>query len=216
VRDFALGQRGPDQLRLQASQTAIKYDALDAGLTRMWLNGEWREILLIGFELHGEQLRKLPPRVLRMMESAIVAIHDGDGVEGERLIRRALEIEPDNPALLNNLGKAFEVQGRLDEAEELAHQIYERFPDYVFGRTNLAMFLISNGELDEAEELLKPLFRHKRMHFTEFAAFVAAQIELELERRNRRAARSWLEMWEKADPDNPNLERFRSRVTSVR
>jgi tetratricopeptide (TPR) repeat protein len=216
LRDFALSQHGPDQLRIQASQTAVKFGVLDPGLNRMWINGEWNDILLMGWEIHGEPLVKIHPRVRRLVESAIAAIHQGDGVEGERLIRQALEIEPDSPMILNNLGKAYEIQGRLDEAEELAHQIHDRYPDYLFGRTNLAMFLIANGELDEAEELLNPLFQRKRMHFTEYAAIAAAEIELALARRNRKAARSWFEMWEQVDPDNPNLERFRSRVTSVR
>jgi Flp pilus assembly protein TadD len=216
LREFALGQHGPDQMRLQASQTAVKSGALDAGLNRLWLKGEWQEMLLMGFELHGEPLVKFSPQVRRIVDSAHIAFDEGAGVEGERLIRKALEIEPDNPSLLNNLGKAYELQGRDDEALELAYEIHQRFPDYLFGRVNLAMMMILEDKLDEAEELLKPLFKRRQMHFSEYGAFIAAQIELALARRNRKAARSWFEMWEQVDPDNPNLERFRSRVTSVR
>jgi Flp pilus assembly protein TadD len=216
LRDFALGQRGPDQMRLQASQTAVKHGALDAGLNRLWLDGEWREILLMGFEISGEPKVEMSPRVKRIVGRALDAIHNGDGVEGERLIRQALEIEPDNPTLFNNLTKAYELQGRQQEAEELVYETHRRFPDYLFGRTNLAMLLIADGDPETAEELLKPLFLRREMHYSEFAAFAAAQIELALAERNRKRARSWFELWEQVNPDNPNLELFRSRVTSVR
>ncbi|MCI0390737.1 MAG: hypothetical protein MOB07_18475 [Acidobacteria bacterium] len=43
-----------------------------------------------------------------------------------------------------------------------------------------------------------------------------AQIEIAMARKNPQAARSWIQMWESADPDNPNLEILRSRVERPR
>jgi len=215
LRDFVLSQHGPDALRIQASEPVVKAGLLPGGMTRFWVSGEWQEVLLMGVEIHGEPVGKMSPKTERLLRPALEALHAGNGVKGETLLKQALEIEPNNPALLNNLGKAYELQGRQREAEELAYQIHERFPDYLFGRTNLAMVLILKGELDRADELLKPLFSRQRMHFGEYGAFAAAQVELALARGNRKAARSWFEMWEQVDPDDPNLEHFRRRIGSV-
>jgi tetratricopeptide (TPR) repeat protein len=216
LRDFALGQHGPDALRMQAAQPLLEAGLMTGGMTRFWLKGEWQDLLLLGIELHGEPLLKLPRQAERLLHQALDALRDGDGVKAEALVRQALELAPDVPALYNNLAKAYEAQGRRAEAEETIRQIHERFPDYLFGRANLAQLLTRDGHLDAAEELLKPLFARRRMHFSEFAVFAVAQIELALARRERRAARSWFEMWEEADPDNPLLDHFRARVSRAK
>src|SRR5207244_3039760 len=58
LRDFALGARGPDALRFEAAQVATEARLIAPGRTRMWLEGEWRELLLLGYEIHGEVLRR--------------------------------------------------------------------------------------------------------------------------------------------------------------
>jgi ATP/maltotriose-dependent transcriptional regulator MalT len=82
----------------------------------------------------------------------------------------------------------------------------------VFARTSLAQLCVSRGELDEAKALLDPLFSRRRFHISEFAAFCTAQIELLLAQDNLDAARSWLDMWATADPDNPALDQWRRRL----
>ncbi|MGH9840581.1 MAG: tetratricopeptide repeat protein [Blastocatellia bacterium] len=214
--DFALSQHGPDALRFQAAQTAVKSGSLEVGVHRFWVNGEWTEMHMFGFEITPEAVVEINPKVKPLVGKALEAIKQRhDGVEAEKLMKQALAIEPDNPMFLNNLAKAYSLQGRSEEANALIHQIHARFPDYLFGRISVASLKILNGELDAAEELLKPLYSRKQMHYSEYAAFVSAQIELALARRNRKSARSWFEMWERIDPDNPNLERFRARVTST-
>jgi hypothetical protein len=57
--DFALGQRGPDAMRNRAAQAASEAGLLPAGPVRLWLDGKWREVLLMGFLLHGERLSEV-------------------------------------------------------------------------------------------------------------------------------------------------------------
>ena len=68
------------------------------------------------------------------------------------------------------------------------------------------------GDLENAHDLLDGLMQRERLHYSEYDALCMAQIELSLEEKNKEAARSWFEMWEQVDPDNPKLERYRLRV----
>src|SRR5437868_5900770 len=46
LRDFALGQRGSDELRAQAAQVVSEAGLFEDHTARLWLGGEWREMLL--------------------------------------------------------------------------------------------------------------------------------------------------------------------------
>ncbi|MGH9938008.1 MAG: tetratricopeptide repeat protein [Blastocatellia bacterium] len=142
----------------------------------------------------------------------MVLLRAGKGAESEELLKQALEIEPNDPALLNNLGQAYVLQGQEQKAEELAYEIHERFPDYLFGRTNLANILIEKGEVERAKEMIAPLFLRKRLHFGEFGAICAAQIQLSLAEGNREAAESWLDMMKQVIPDDPNIPALEMRI----
>jgi len=218
LRDFALGQRGSDQMRLQAAQSAAQADLLPNGAAvRLWMKGEWQEIMLLGFEIFTEpEGERLSPRAERLVAEAMEEIKYGDAAKGERLIKQAIEMKPDHPTLLNNLAAAYGRQGKIEEVRKLIAEIRQKFPDYFFGITNEAMELARDGKPDEAEEQVKPLLSRKRLHITEYAALCGAQIEIALARKNREAAQSWIQMWESADPDNPNLEIMRSRLERPR
>jgi len=140
---------------------------------------------------------------------AMQALRDGDFIEAERLLKQALEIEPDQPDLLNNLAAAYDRQGRTVESRALLRQIHEQHPDYLFARMGLARLHVQNGQLAEARALLEPLWTKKRWHFSEYASFCGAQIELLLAEGNREAALSWLDMWADVNPDHPDLHRYR-------
>lgn len=214
LRDFALSQRGPDEQRLEASRAAQEAGVFPSGLVRVWMQGEWREVLLLSFEVTGEPERKHGPEVDELASEAHEALHAGEGERAETLLRRALELEPDKPDLLNNLAAAYVLQDRIEESKQLIRQIHDRFPDYFFGRIGAARLAIEAGQLDEALALLRPLLGQKKFHTSEFTALAQAEIELLLARGEREGARSWLKMWEDTVPDHPQLSVWRSRVNS--
>jgi tetratricopeptide (TPR) repeat protein len=219
LRDFALGQQGSDQMRMEAAQAATQADLLPSGETvLMWIKGEWTEIMMLGFEISYEPdtEQRLPPKAERLLIEAMEEIRHGDAAKGEQLIKQAIEIAPNRPSLLNNLAVAYGRQDKIEESRNLIAEIRQKFPDYFFGIANEAANLARDGKPDEAEEMIKPLLQHKRLHITEFAAICVAQIEIALARKNRESAKSWIQMWESADPDNPNLEVMRSRVEKPR
>jgi hypothetical protein len=60
--------------------------------------------------------------------------------------------------------------------------------------------------------LLEPLLKIRRLHFTEFAALCAAEVQVALAEGNQEAARGWLGLWERGYPDHPQLPILRDRV----
>jgi tetratricopeptide (TPR) repeat protein len=216
LRDFALSQRGPDALRIQAAQAALAAGLLPSRRVTLWSAGEWRESALMNYTLHDEAVVPHRPQVERVLKRAIHLLHQSNPAEAEGLLKQALEIEPDSPDVLNNLAVAYGALGRKKEAEALIHQIIERYPDYVFARVSLARTFILRRQIAQARELLEPLMERERFHVSEFAHFCAAQAELHLADRNQDAARTWLDMWANVDPDNPAIAELRSRVDRPR
>ncbi|MBV9848865.1 MAG: tetratricopeptide repeat protein [Armatimonadetes bacterium] len=215
LRDFAFSQRGPDSQRMEAAQAALSGGLLAPGPTRLWMRGEWQELILMGYELHDEPLVSHPPQVEAWITEALDLMRRGAADRAESLFLRAREAEPDAPDILNNLAGVYSQQGRTVEAEALMRQAHERHPDYTFAATNLASICARTGRIEEARALLEPVLTRPRLHFNEFASLCMAQIELSLAENNQEAARSWLEMWEGADADHPHLEQFRRRINGL-
>lgn len=212
LRDFALGQRGPDAQRFEAAQVAAEAGLLPRDNVRFWGDGAWGEVMLMAFEVHEEPSNKHSPPVQALALQAWEALHQDEETRAERLLKEALELEPDSPDLLNNLAQAYQGQGRQAEAEALIRQVHERFPDYFFGRITVSQLLAREGKLDEARQLLMPLLQRQRLHSSEFRALCHAHISIALEAGNRRDAENWLALWERAEPDYPMLEADRQRV----
>lgn len=212
LRDFVMSRRGPDELRLEAAQAAVRGGVLASAPVPMWVDGERREVMAVGFEISSEPVRHHSPQVEDWLREAALALREHNPRHAERLLRQALEVEPEAPDILNNLAAAFEQQGHADAGHKLVRWIYERHPDYLFARISMAQLFIREGKLDEGEALLKPLLEERRFHFSEFSALCQAHIELLLARGNPDGARSWLEMWAAADPDHPAIERVRRRL----
>lgn len=214
LKDFALSQHGPDQLRHKAAQIVNEAGLLPSGLVRLWMQGKWRKILLLGFEIYGEPDEKHAPRVQQWAQEAMLALYKEDWSQAERLLDQALAVEPDTPDLLNNRAMAYKLQGRDEEAETILQQIHERNPDYLFARVGLAQRHVERGEFEEAHELLEPLLHRKRLHFSEFDGMCGAFVQLTLAEGNRDVARSWFDIWESVDPENPKLDIFRLQVNN--
>ncbi len=216
ARDFALSQRGPDELRMLALQLAEEAGLLPPGPHRVWAEGAWREVALQRFELHGEPVPQThAPGVDELLTTGIHALHANDPEKAERVLRQALAIDPSDPVVLNNLAVACAQLGRDDESETLSLLLHQQHPDYLFGRTALASLAAERGELERARQLLEPLLKRTRMHFGEFAALCTAQLHLALAEGNRDHAEQVLAMWRQAIPDHPALAMFEERVRAL-
>jgi tetratricopeptide (TPR) repeat protein len=212
LRDFALGQRGPDELRMEAAATASEVDLIPAGPIRMWMRGEWTELLMLGFEVHKDSEGGHSPEVEEAAVEAMDALHEGDASRAEQLFRQALDREPEARDLQLNLAETYRIQGRVDEVDEMVRRLFERHPDYFFARTYLAHMYTRRGEYDRAREMLQPLLSRKRLHLTELNALCCAEFDWALAQGHRDGARTWLDMLARVDPGNRNLPALRAKL----
>jgi Tfp pilus assembly protein PilF len=216
ARNFALGQRGPDRLRVQAAALADQARLLPEGPLPLWLEGAWRNGSHHRFEVHTDPVeRTYAPGVFELLAEGVAALREGDGARAESALRRAWAIDPDDPTVMNNLALACAQQGRSDESEALTVRVHQRHPDYLFGRTALAGLAAERGDLDRARQLLEPLLGRPRLHVTEFAALCMAELNLHLAEGNRAQAEHWLKMWRETVPQHPSLRLFESRVARL-
>jgi tetratricopeptide (TPR) repeat protein len=213
LKNFVLSQHGPDALRHQALQTVSTAGLLSEGPVRMWLKGDWQEIFSMNFEIYEEPVEKgYPEEMEPLLTEAMDALYEERLPEAERLFKEALEIVPNDPSLLNNLGLVYDKQGRKKEVEAIIRQVHQENPDYFFGIIGVANLHIRKGETDQAEELLKPLLTQKRLHYSEFAAMCMAHIQLYLKRGLPEGAETWVKMWSDVDPDHPNLVYWKQQL----
>jgi tetratricopeptide (TPR) repeat protein len=214
LKSFVLGPYGPDAMRLEAANSLSQQGVLPGGQTKMYMQGEWQEMMLIGFQIgdESEDMEDFSCQVEKLAEEATLALYDNDWQRAEQLLEKALAVRPDSPSLLNNMAAVYQMQGRKEAALDLVRTIHEQHPGYLFARISMAELAIQDGDLDRAHELLDPLLRRKMLHFSEFSRLCSGLIDLSLAEGNRDAARSWFDMWESADPDSPGLETYRLRV----
>jgi tetratricopeptide (TPR) repeat protein len=214
AQDFALSQYGPDHLRIDAANLAVKSGFMAEGRVRLWIRGNWKDVLLMGWELHDEMAGTHTSQVEKLLRDSFEAMRGGDGARSEKLLKKALEIEPDAKDVLNNLASTYALQGRQAEASTLLNEIAERFPDYFFSKVNMAQRYLMQGRLEDAEQILTSLSANKRLHYSEFAALAQAQVELHLKKHESEGAREWYDMWNDVYPDHPALPYYHEMFES--
>lgn len=202
----------------RASQIASEAGILPrgtGGTVRMWIDEEWRDILLFNFQVDDEPAG-VPhgAAVEELIGAAIEAMQATDAARAETLLRQAEALEPDAPDIQNNLAAVLEMLGRTEEAKELTVRLFAAHPDYLFGRVAMANMAIRDQRLQEAQDLLDPLLSRTRFHYQEFALLCTAQLSLYLQQQNYTAIQSWVQMWEALDPKNPKLQQWQ-RIASM-
>ncbi len=212
LRDFALSQRGPDNLRTQASEPASDAGLIPSGPVRMWIQGEWREILVLGFQIHWEPDELVSADIQDLGRQGLDAMEERDFARAEQFFRQALVLQPEDRSMQFNLASACFHQDQKAEADEIVRRLHERHPDYLFARTYLAQKYTREGDYDKAREILKPLLSRKRLHITELSALCGAEFEWALAQGHRDGARHWLDMLARCRPDDPNVRFMRMRL----
>jgi hypothetical protein len=211
LREFALGENGTDQERMEAAQRASEIGLLPRGKpVSMVVKGKRSDLLMFGYEITGEAVpNKLSSQAKKAMQATADALNQADFVKAETLAREVVALAPDDPSPQNHLIAALQGQNRDQEAQVLIRQLAERHPDYLFGRVAMARLCVQEGNLDEANRWLEPLLSRERFHFSEFGALCVAQIELMIAEQKFDGARSWLQIWEQVVPKDARQNHFR-------
>ncbi|MEO7718909.1 MAG: tetratricopeptide repeat protein [Capsulimonas sp.] len=214
VKDFALGKRGSDALRMEALSIVRELDPGSAGPVKFWVRGEQKEIEHFGYEITDEPApATISPEAHDLLEQGTGALREGRMEEAEQTLRRALELAPENHSIRNNLASALMAQGRSEEGREMLEEIFRRDPNYFFGRCNLAAMYAREGDVARARDLIEPLLPQRKLHVTELVALCGAQLEIAFQEDDLTGAAKLLDMVEQVSPGHPMLK-HRDRLFS--
>lgn len=215
LREFGLGEKGTDALRLQALSKALALSGGDLAVLPVWPKGPDEQTRLRIVEIYFEAEPTFSLDAQALYEEAFELLNALDGLRAEPLLKQALALAPNSPQLLNNLAMAYQLQDRSKEAQALVREIREKYPDYLFGRTNLANQLIHRKKYEEAFDLLRPLDEQHRLHFSEAAALYNLWILFLSTRGDLASARLWLEIFERVAPTDIHIADWHERLAKT-
>ena len=171
-------------------------------------------MFIMGFEITDEPelVEGISEEIQQIHEEATNLILDDKYEEAEEMLKEVVAAAPSFHSAYNQLALVYELQGRQQEARALVEETHARFPDYLFARVALARMLTREKRLEEARGLLKPVLLLTKLHISEFRALVRAEMDLALADSQAEEARTWLEMWQQVEEDNPELLQWRMRI----
>jgi tetratricopeptide (TPR) repeat protein len=212
MKEFALGESGSDKLRTDAATFLSTNGHLPPGAHRMWIQGKWTEILLMDWEITDRPTADFKlPATRKLLGQALEALQIQDGKRAQTLLEQALKLE-ESPSLFNNMALSLEMQGQHQAARAIMDRLQTRFPDYFFGICSNARVAIQQKNFDEARTLLNNLAQRKKLHVAEYNALCETEIQFAIATGNLDSARTWLQMWERVDPENPRLAPYRLKL----
>ena len=214
VRTFALGQAGTNEERLKAAHLLAERGHLPTDEpVRLWMDGEWRELLLRKFEITDEPYLPYSEEVLELLVQAGEVYQGEDWDEAERIYRHILELEPNCCPAYQNLAVIASMRGDVDTMRAYVEKSLEIDPDYVMGRCSLAGIHLQEGRIDLAEELVKPLMERTQFAPFEMRAYQLLQARIHILRDNLEAAASILAVLQDLYPDDPAVNGLDERLS---
>lgn len=215
LKDFAMGQRGPDASRAATISFLRERNFLGDEPLRFWSKGAWTEVMSHSAEIYYEQVPHPNSRVTDLINDGIAALQARDLDAAEVAFRKCIKMDPDYPSARNNLAATLFLRKNKTasaEGEQIVHDLFERFPDYPFARIALAQLAIEDGQIEKAQEIIAPLASRRRWHVSEALAHGTVMLELALAREDFPAAESCLEMMRQLDGDDSRIEELHRKI----
>ncbi len=223
IKDFAFGQKGSDRIRNKAS-LALSISKANPKSGRMWIKGEWIDVNFMGFKITGEpvydKIYPMKPQATELLAEGIEAIFANKIELAEQYYKKALEIEPEHPVLLNNLLMIKEKKGEKFDMKKEAEELHNRFPEYLFPAVTVGRLELRDGNVEKAKEIADKLQEDRdEWHIHEFKFWSNLQIEICVEQKLFEGARSWLnqmrqteESFDYEDIDEAEYEEIERRI----
>lgn len=215
LHNFALSNRGPDSMRLDALQALKEKKKITNGPVRFFSKGKWTEIKMWVPKITYEAV-DVRPWESELSQNAVTAMHSGDFDTAESIWDEVLERYPENPTATFNRASVWQARDGEEggrRAKETIRDLHGKEPDYLFARVAVANFAMADGNLEEAEQLLKPLMNLEQLHVTEATAIFAAQAQMALKREDLESAESQLQMLEELNgPNHQTTQQIRELV----
>jgi len=215
LKDFALSNRGPDQLRYNALTTLRDYEIIDIGPHRFFSRGEWTQIKLLAAEITGEAF-KTEPWKAEPMERGYWAMQQGDFDGAEEAFESILDRDPDCASARFNLARVWQQRGHggeWDKAVLEIRRLHEDHPDYLFAALSVATFEAEVKNFERAHERLKDAYEKPRLHITETMMLFASHVQIALLDDDVEAAESaWISLCHIAGESGPNVSELRKKI----
>jgi len=106
------------------------------------------------------QLKKndIDYKAIQLYNSAIECYKKGEFLKAEKLYLKALEISPNFPQALNNLGNLYRKIGKMDKARYFYVKAFQTNRDFSFPVINIAYLNMTKGEFKRAYYTFKFIF----------------------------------------------------------
>ena len=194
-------------------------------------NAEAYELFIRGQEYFNRQTREAWTHAVQLMTDAIrldsnyanayrskanflasmYRTYDRDAkllVEGEELVRKAFELQPDNWGSYHPLSHILQLQGRLEEAESTSKLYIEKAPDEYMSHFSLGFFYFSTGQWEKAiapyEDAVR-LFPGHRIGYWNLVVACAAAGQAEKKAYHATRALPYFERHVKLHPDDESM-----------
>lgn len=130
-------------------------------------------------------------------------------------LKMLIEKYPHVPNFINNLAKAYELNGETEKAYETAEFNYQKFPDYLFAKLNKASVLLSQKKFDKIAEifhgamLLTDLYPDREIFYiAEVVLFHTFMVQYYLSVADISKAKYAYQILKQADPQNKSLREY--------
>ena len=216
LKDFAFSQNGSDKMRYKAAMTLSQADVI-SNKVRLWNDGEWREMMLMTFEITGEptDIYPMKPKAQQILKKGLEAMQKQNLDLAEQYFKMALEANgADHPSLLYNLLAIKQTKGSRADGETELRELVERFPEYSFAAISLATTEVKKGNLEAAKKLVERFYDKKKWHFSEIKIWFYFNLEMALEERHFDSARMSLDMLKNFD-ENLDYEYWDSLISRM-
>ncbi|MEO0867115.1 MAG: tetratricopeptide repeat protein [Cyanobacteria bacterium J06642_11] len=138
-----------------------------------------------------------------------IALESSKAAEtAEKYLEEALQIEPDNPLLLNNLALAYTHQERLSEARQLTQTIIDQHPADVDSRIAIAQLYLQENNLDAAEKVLESLLSQRSFTENNLVSLMLTRSRLLMLQGQDAMARLWFQEILPMVKDHPLLRQL--------
>ena len=210
LNEFVVGTYGSDAQRYHLASYLARHHQLTTN--RLWLQGERHEnLLLVTYELVPESPTVESPEADELLDKAMkkIALESSKAATtAEDYLKQALELEPNNPELLNNLALAYTHQGKLAESRQLTQQIIDQHPEDVDSRVAMAQLYLEEENLDAAETVLDGLLQRSKLTADEFVGLMLTRSRLLMLQGQEAMARLWFQEMLPMVQDHPLMRQL--------
>jgi tetratricopeptide (TPR) repeat protein len=216
LRRFALGQAGDDDDRMSALAALAEAGVINPDDTlHVWMRGGWRDIQMRQYEISDEREVAYAEEVVDLLDQSIDLFKQGKHEPAERLLQRALELEPGAKEAYNNLAAIYSQRDEHERARDMLRAALEIDPLYVFPRCNLAGYLLDGDDIEGAMEMLKPLADVAHFLPQEMAFYSFTQARILMRQEDYDEAREAIEIALEVQPDYEPAKNLLNRLHLV-